>query len=334
MSTQQNPFNPESSVYVSGHNGMVGSSVCRALERYNYSNLLCATRSELDLTYQSGVFDFFAQHRPQCQIICAATVGGIWANSRYPGNFIGQNLMIQTNLIEAARRFNCQRTVFVASSCIYPRQAPQPMKEDYLLTGSMEPTNRWYAIAKLAGITMAQAYRQQFGLDIISVLPTNLYGPGDSFNLEHAHVLPSLMRKFHEAKESAAPSAVVWGSGQPRREFMHVDDLADALLFLLAQDSWQYDVLNIGSGQELTIAELTETLKRVIGFAGELIYDSDKPDGAPRKWLDSSRINDMGWHPSIDLEDGIRSTYQWFLSHAGNLREVDPARIPASQTGT
>ena len=302
---------------------MVGSATVRALREKGFSNLLTASHAELDLTDQKAVFDFFAAHKPDCQIICAALVGGIVANNNYPGDFIGQNLMIQTNLLEAARRFNCGVTVFLASGCIYPREVAQPMKEEYLLTGALEPTNQWYAVAKLAGIKMGQAYRRQFGMNIISALPANLYGPGDSFDLETSHVLPALLRKFHEASINAAPSVTVWGSGTVQREFLHVDDLGRALVFL-CQKELSEDLFNIGYGDDLTITELAEVIKEVVGYEGEIDYDTTKPDGAPRKLLDSSRLRALGWRPTISLREGITATYHWFLQNVAHLREVRP----------
>ena len=321
-------------IFVSGHRGMVGSAVCRRLAAVGGYTTITAGREQLDLSNQQAVFDFFAQERPQSQVICAAVVGGIVANDTYPADFIGHNLMIQTNLLEAARRFSCQRTIFMASACIYPRITEQPMQVEQLLTGALEPTNEWYAVAKLAGIKMGQAYRRQLGLDIVSVLPANLYGPHDSFDLENSHVVPGLMRRFYEAKLQGTQSVAVWGSGRGRREFLHVDDTADATIFLLNKMRGNSgvsgdanavpEVINIGYGEDITIADLAQKIKAVVGYEGELVFDTSRPDGTPRKLLDSAPLMTMGWSPRITLQDGLASTYQWLVNNVANLREIKP----------
>jgi len=308
----------ESSIFVAGHRGMVGSALVRALRAGGFENLILRDRSELDLTRQADVERFFATARPEYVLLAAAKVGGILANDSLPAQFIYDNLAIQTNVIDAAYRNGTRKLLFLGSSCVYPRLAPQPITEASLLTGPLEPTNEWYALAKIAGIKMCEAYRRQYGFNAISVMPTNLYGPEDNFDLTSSHVLPALLRKFHEAVERGSPTVEVWGSGAPRREFLHVDDLAAACLFLmerLDEAGW----INVGAGTELTIAELAQTLARVTGFRGEVRFDFSKPDGTPRKLLDSSRMRALGWAPSISLEDGVRSTYDWYRSrrHAG-----------------
>ncbi|MBS0418942.1 MAG: GDP-L-fucose synthase [Proteobacteria bacterium] len=303
----------ESSIFVAGHRGMVGSALVRALHAGGFENLILRDRSELDLTRQADVERFFATARPEYVLLAAAKVGGILANDSLPVQFIYDNLAIQTNVIDAAHRNGTRKLLFLGSSCVYPRLAPQPITEASLLTGPLEPTNEWYALAKIAGIKMCEAYRRQYGFNAISVMPTNLYGPEDNFDLTSSHVLPALLRKFHEAVERGSPTVEVWGSGAPRREFLHVDDLAAACLFLmerLDEAGW----INVGAGTELTIAELARTLARVTGFRGEIRFDTSKPDGTPRKLLDSSRMRALGWAPSISLEDGVRSTYDWYRS--------------------
>jgi GDP-L-fucose synthase len=303
----------ESSIFVAGHRGMVGSALVRALQAGGFENLILRDRSELDLTRQADVEHFFATVRPEYVLLAAAKVGGILANDSLPVQFIHDNLAIQTNVIDAAYRNGTRKLLFLGSSCVYPRLAPQPIAEASLLTGPLEPTNEWYALAKIAGIKMCEAYRRQYGFNAISVMPTNLYGPEDNFDLTSSHVLPALLRKFHEATERGSSVVEVWGSGAPRREFLHVDDLAAACLFLmerLDEAGW----INVGAGTELTIAELARTLARVTGFKGEVRFDTSKPDGTPRKLLDSSRMRALGWAPSISLEDGVRSTYDWYRS--------------------
>ncbi len=290
-------------VYVAGHRGMVGQALCRRLDGID-CEVLTATRAELDLTRQADVGDWFADHRPDAVFVAAAKVGGILANDTFPADFLYENLMIEANLIHAAWRAGVEKLMFLGSSCIYPRIAPQPIPEDALLTGPLEPTNEWYAIAKIAGIKLAQAYRKQHGADFISAMPTNLYGPGDNYDLATSHVLPALIAKIVEARESGAPEVVMWGTGSPLREFMHVDDLADALVFLMERYSDAPHV-NVGSAQEISIRDLAELIKAQAGYEGAIVNDPDKPDGTPRKLMDSSRLNAMGWRARIPLEQGI-----------------------------
>jgi len=307
-------MNLESSIFVAGHRGMVGSALVRALRAAGFQNLIVRARSELDLTRQLDVEQFFASVRPEYVFMAAAKVGGILANDSLPAQFLYDNLAIQTNVIDAAYRNGTRKLLFLGSSCVYPRLAPQPIPEASLLSGPLEPTNEWYALAKIAGIKQCEAYRRQYGFNAISVMPTNLYGPEDNFDLTSSHVLPALLRKFHEAAASGSPTVEVWGSGAPRREFLHVDDLAAACLFLMERldaAGW----INVGAGTELTIAELAQTIARVTGFNGEVRFDASKPDGTPRKLLDSARITALGWTPRISLEAGLRSTYDWYRSH-------------------
>jgi GDP-L-fucose synthase len=312
-------MNPDSSIFVAGHRGLVGSAILRRLEAAGYRNLLLRDRSELDLARQGAVERFFATSRPEYVFLAAAKVGGILANNSYPAQFLHDNLVIQSNIIDAAWRNGTRKLLFLGSSCIYPKHASQPMTEDSLLTGPLEPTNEWYAIAKIAGLKMCQAYRRQYGFDAISAMPTNLYGPGDNFSLQNSHVLPALLRKFHEAKEAGAAHVEVWGTGTPRREFLHVDDLADACVFLMQNYQGEHWV-NVGWGRDETIAELADTIRRVVGFEGSLRFDSSKPDGTPRKLLDTRRLMELGWSPKIGLEAGIRSTYEWFLNNRASLK--------------
>jgi GDP-L-fucose synthase len=308
-----------SRIYVAGHRGLVGGAVVRALQNQGHTNLVLRTHHELDLTDQAAVRAFFAAERPEAVIMAAARVGGIYANNARPALFIRDNLMIQDNVIDAAYRSGVGKFVFLGSSCIYPKLAPQPIKEDYLLTGPLEPTNEWYAIAKIAGVKMCQAYRREFGFNAISLMPTNLYGPGDNFDLQNSHVLPALIRRFHEAKERGDESVSVWGTGTPRREFLHVDDLADAVLYLLHT----YDgepIVNIGWGEDVTIRELAEHVVSAVGYSGRLLFDSTKPDGTPRKLLDVSRLADLGWRAKIPLKRGIEETYAWFCEHLAEAR--------------
>jgi GDP-L-fucose synthase len=306
-------------IFIAGHNGLVGGAITRRLQALGCGHLLLAGRRELDLTRQAQVEDWFAAHRPDIVILAAARVGGIHANDTYAADFIRDNLAIQTNVIDAAWRHGARKLTFLGSSCIYPKLSPQPMNEDCLLTGPLEPTNEWYAIAKIAGIKMCQAYRRQHGFDAIALMPTNLYGPGDNFSLENSHVLPALMRKFHEAKRSGADSVVVWGSGTPRREFLHVDDLADAVVYLTGSYSGA-ELVNIGVGEDVTIRELAELIGRVVGYSGSLRFDSSKPDGTPRKLLDVTRLHALGWQARTSLEAGVRATYQWFCANEDHLR--------------
>jgi GDP-L-fucose synthase len=289
------------------------------LHQRGHTRLVLRTHDELDLTNQAEVHRFFDAERPEAVIMAAARVGGIFANNSRPALFLRDNLLIQDNVIDAAHRSGVGKFVFLGSSCIYPKLAPQPIKEEYLLTGPLEPTNEWYAIAKIAGVKMCQAYRREYGFRAISLMPTNLYGPGDNFDLQNSHVLPSLIRRFHEAKVRGEDRVTVWGTGSPRREFLHVDDLADAVLFLL-QSYEAEPIVNIGWGRDLTIRELAELVQAVVGYAGSLVFDSTKPDGTPRKLLDVARLTALGWQPKITLEDGIGRTYQWFKDHYAGAR--------------
>ena len=307
---------PDSLIYVAGHRGMVGSAIVRRLKADGFDNLLIRSRAELDLTNQAAVERLFAECRPEYVFLAAAKVGGILANDTHPAEFLRDNIAIQTNIIDAAYRHGTQKLLFLGSSCIYPRNAPQPMSENCLLTGPLEPTNEWYAVAKIAGLKMCQAYRRQYGFNAISAMPTNLYGPGDNFDLQSSHVLPALIRKFHEAKVWGASKVDIWGTGTPRREFLHVDDLADACLFLMDYyegGSW----VNVGWGQDITILELAQAIATITGFNGSFCFDATKPDGTPRKLLDTALSVSLGWQPRIKLEDGIRSTYAWFLEKHG-----------------
>ncbi len=302
-----------SRIFVAGHRGLVGSAIVRRLQSEGYGNLLLAGRDCLDLRDNTAVDRWFATERPDYVFLAAAKVGGILANDTYPAEFLNDNLRIQSNVIDSAWRHGARKLEFLGSSCIYPRFAPQPIREDSLLTGPLEPTNEWYAIAKIAGIKMAQAYRKQYGFSAISLMPTNLYGPGDNFDLAGSHVLPALMRKFHEARLAGSPEVTVWGTGTPRREFLHVDDLAEAAVFLMrTYDS--PEIVNVGTGSDVTIAELASMVARAVGYGGRIVYDSSKPDGTPRKLLDVSRLHSLGWKASIELEQGIASTYRWYLT--------------------
>jgi GDP-L-fucose synthase len=301
-------------IFVAGHRGMVGSALVRRLANAGYRNIVTRTRAHLDLTDQGGVNLFFEEQQIDVVLLAAARVGGIYANSTMPASFIYENLAIETNVIHAACRWNVSKLVFFGSSCIYPKACPQPIKEEYLLTSALEPTNEAYAIAKIAGLKMCEAYNAQYGTKFVSLMPTNLYGPNDNYDLQSSHVLPALIRKAHEAKVRGASSLEVWGSGTPRREFLHVDDLADAATFLMEGDVAD-GVFNVGMGDDLTIRDLAETVCRVVGFEGELVFDATKPDGTPRKLLDVSKLEQMGWKATIALEDGIRATYADFLEH-------------------
>lgn len=310
---------PDAPIFVAGHGGLVGSAIVRRLRTAGFSNLLLIDRAQLDLTRQRDVEEFFANSRPQYVFLAAAKVGGILANSTRPAEFILDNIAIQTNVIDASYRCGTRKLLFLGSSCIYPKYAPQPIKEESLLTSSLEPTNEWYAIAKIAGLKMCQAYRRQYGFNAIAAMPTNLYGPGDNFDLQNSHVLPALMRRFHEAAATSAARVQVWGTGTPRREFLHVDDLADACLFLMRnydEDGW----VNVGCGQDETIADLANCVARIVGFVGEIEFDCSRPDGTPRKLLDTTRLTALGWRPQIGLEQGIRSTYRWFLENRLSVR--------------
>ena len=314
-------MDPSWKVFVSGHGGMVGSAVVRKLESLGYDEIETATRSELDLTDQTAVRRFFELEKPDAVIIGAAKVGGIGANSTYPAEFIYENLTIAANQVHAAYEFGVKRLLFLGSSCIYPKHAPQPMPESCLLTSELEPTNEPYAIAKIAGLKLCQYYRKQYGVMFHSLMPTNLYGPGDNYHLENSHVLPALIRKFHEAKVNQDPEVVMWGTGSPYREFLHVDDLADAAIFLMGLEN-PPDWVNVGSGDEVTIRDLGEAVKKAVGYQGNIVQDTSKPDGTPRKLMDNTLLNGLGWSRKIDLPTGIEMTYQSFLkeSEEGTLR--------------
>jgi len=303
-------------IYVAGHRGLVGSAIWRELQRRGFTRLIGRTHAELDLLDADAVRAFYAQEKPEYVVDAAARVGGILANDRHPAEFLFQNLQIQNHLIHGAYQAGVRKLLFLGSSCIYPRLAPQPLKEEYLLTGLLEPTNQWYAVAKIAGIKMCQSYRRQYGCDFISVMPTNLYGPNDNYDPQNSHVLPALIRKFHEARTANAATVTGWGTGSPYREFLYADDLARACVFLLENYS-EEQFINVGSGCEVTVRELTETVKRVVGFSGQIVWDTTRPDGTPRKLLDSSRLFALGWRPQIDLETGIRLAYQDFLKRFG-----------------
>lgn len=298
-------------IYIAGHRGLVGSAITRALKKAGYDNLVVRTHQELDLTEQIAVRDFFRDAQPEVVIMAAARVGGIHANNSRPAEFLRDNLLMQDNVIDAAYRSGTGKFVFLGSSCIYPRMAPQPIIEDSLLTGPLEPTNEWYAVAKIAGLKMCQAYRREYAFNAIALMPTNLYGPGDNFDLQNSHVLPALIRKFHEAKNRGDESVEIWGSGTPRREFLHVDDLANAVIFML-QNYDDEKIVNVGWGEDVTIRELAQMIKAAVGYSGGLSFDPSKPDGTPRKLLDVSRLNGLGWRPRIPLKAGIESTYAWF----------------------
>ena len=303
---------PGSRVYLAGHRGLVGSAIWRELQRQSFRQLIGRTRTELDLLDTGAVERFFLDHRPEFVFVAAAKVGGIKANDSQPAEFLYENLQIQTNLIHGAWRAEVKKLLFLGSSCIYPKEAPQPLKEEYLLTGPLEPTNQWYAIAKIAGIKLCQAYRRQHGCDFISAMPTNMYGPNDNYDLETSHVLPALIRKFHEAKIAGAPAVTCWGTGAPRREFLYADDLARACVFLM-QNYSEEQFINVGFGSDITIRELADLVKRIVGFEGEVLWDASKPDGTPRKLMDSSRLFALGWKPKTDLETGIRFAYEDFV---------------------
>ena len=303
-----------SKIYIAGHKGMVGSALVRNFEGKGHRNLLVRSLEELDLLDQTAVFRFMAAEKPEYVFIAAAKVGGILANNTFRAQFIYENLQIQANLIHAAHINRVKKLLFLGSSCIYPKLAPQPIREEYLLTGALESTNEPYAIAKIAGIKMCEAYRAQYGSNFFSVMPTNLYGPNDNFDLQTSHVLPALIRRFHEAKTGSQPFVTIWGTGMPRREFLHVDDLADACIFLMNKYD-RDEILNIGVGEDLTIRELAELIQDVVGYSGEIRFDTGKPDGTPRKLLDVSRLRATGWRPKIGLEEGIRRTYAWYLEN-------------------
>ncbi|HAZ61825.1 MAG TPA: GDP-fucose synthetase [Gammaproteobacteria bacterium] len=312
---------PDTRIYVAGHRGLVGGAIVRALEAAGCRNIITATSAELDLRDPAATLAFLREQRPEQMYVAAAKVGGIHANDSRPAEFLYDNLMIETSLIHGAWQVGVPRLLFLGSTCIYPRLAPQPLKEEYLLTGPLEPTNEWYAVAKIAGIKLAQAYRKQYGCRFISAMPTNLYGPGDNFDLANSHVLPALIRKFHEAKAAGRAEVVVWGTGTPRREFCHVDDCASACLHLM-QGYDEAEIVNIGQGADIAIAELAELVRQVVGFEGAITFDTSKPDGTPRKLVDATRLFALGWRPRIALEEGIEQTYRWFLEAltAGQIR--------------
>jgi len=314
-------MNKTDKVYIAGHRGMVGGAIKRLLEQRGFDNVITRTRSELDLNNQQAVNDFFVAEKPDYVFLAAAKVGGIHANDTYPADFIRENLQIQTNVIDSAYRNACKKLLFLGSTCIYPKMAPQPIKEEYLLTGPLEPTNEWYAIAKIAGLKMCAAYRRQYNFDAISVMPTNLYGPGDNFGLENSHVLPALMRRFHDAKTNGDKDVTVWGTGSPKRDFLHVDDMANAVLYLMEHYSDE-EAVNIGVGEDISIGDVARMMKSVVGFSGELNFDTSKPDGTPRKLLDVTKLHNLGWQASVQLEEGLQDTYKWFLEHQDNFRDV------------
>ncbi len=301
----------DSKIYVAGHKGLVGSSIVRALQKKGYNNLVLKTRKELDLLDQKAVEKFFAQEKPEYVFLAAAKVGGIIANKTYPADFAYSNLQIQNNVIHNAYLSKVKKLLFLGSSCIYPRNCPQPIKEEYLLSGYLEPTNKAYAISKIAGMIMCESYNKQYGTNFISVMPTNLYGPNDNFDLENSHVLPAMLRKLHEAKKNQAKEVIMWGSGKPKREFLYIDDLANACIFLMNKYDGS-ETINIGTGEDCSIKELAELAKKTVGFAGKLVWDKSKPDGTPRKWLDVSKLHTLGWKHKVPLEKGIKMSYAWF----------------------
>ncbi|PFP16966.1 GDP-fucose synthetase [Priestia megaterium] len=307
-------MNKNSKIYVAGHRGLVGSAIVRKLQEKGYNNLVYRTSAELDLRDKPQVDAFFAEEKPEFVFLAAAKVGGIVANNEYPAEFIHDNLLIQSNIIDAAYRNGVEKLLFLGSTCIYPKLAPQPLKEEYLLTGALEPTNEPYAIAKIAGIKMCESYNRQYGTKYISAMPTNLYGPNDNFDLHTSHVLPALLRKFHEAKASNAPFVEMWGTGTPKREFLYSDDLADACVFLMNTYEGN-EIVNIGVGEDITIKELGEKVKAVVGYEGDIQFDTSKPDGTPRKLVDVTKLNGLGWKAETVLEDGLQKAYQWFLDN-------------------
>lgn len=314
-------MNKNTKIYIAGHNGMVGSAIWRTLSAKGYTHLVGVSSKALDLRNQEAVKDYFAQEQPEVVIDAAARVGGILANNNYPYQFIMENMQIQNNLIDSALQAGIEKFIFLGSSCIYPKLAPQPLKEDCLLSGDLEPTNEWYAIAKITGVKACQAIRKQFGKDYVSLMPTNLYGTHDNFDLNTSHVLPAMMRKFHEAKENDNAPVTLWGSGTPMREFLFVDDMAAAVVFALENKLPDY-LYNIGTGVDLTIKELAETIQKITGHQGEIIWDSTKPDGTPRKLMDVSKMHELGWKHKVDLEEGIQATYDWFLENVNAFKEV------------
>ena len=314
-------INKNAVIYIAGHNGMVGSAIWRTLSAKGYTNLTGATSKELDLRNQQAVRDFIQKIKPDVIIDAAAKVGGILANNNFPFQFLMENMQIQNNLIDAAHHFGVEKFIFLGSSCIYPKLAPQPLKEEYLLTGPLEPTNEWYALAKITGVKACQALRNQFGKDYVSLMPTNLYGTHDNFDLTSSHVLPAMMRKFHEAKHNNHAAVTLWGSGTPMREFLFVDDMAQAVVFGLENKLPDY-LYNVGTGEDLTIKQLAETIQKIVGHQGDIVWDSSKPDGTPRKLMDISKMHALGWKHQVDLEEGIQKTYNWFLENIENFKEV------------
>lgn len=311
----------DSRVYVAGHRGLVGSAILRKLQSEGHRDLIGRTHKELDLTDRAQVERFFTENRPEYVFLAAAKVGGILANNTYPADIIRENLLIQTHVIDCAYCSGVKKLLFLGSSCIYPKHAPQPIKEEHLLTGPLEPTNDAYALAKIAGLKMVQAYHRQFGFNGISLMPTNLYGPNDNFDLQNSHVLPALVRKFHEGKAAGAPSVTVWGTGRARREFLHADDLADAALFLMrSYDS--PEIINVGVGEDISIAELAALVREVVGYRGEIVFDSSKPDGTPRKLLDMTRLHALGWRAKIGLREGLERTYRWYVEQGPGARRI------------
>lgn len=314
MNTNSMTMRKDANIFVAGHRGLVGSAIVRALLRCGYTNVMTRTRQELDLADTQKVLEFFKGNNIEYVFDAAAKVGGIMANKTYPADFIGQNLILEYNLIHNAYLAGVKKLLFLGSSCIYPKFAEQPIKEEYLLTGALEPTNKAYAVAKIAGIVMVESYNTQYGTDFISAMPTNLYGINDNFDLESSHVLPALIRKFHEAKTHGSPSVTLWGSGKVRREFLHVDDLAEASVFLMNHYSGS-ETINVGTGEDVTIEELATLIKKIVGYEGDIVWDTSKPDGTPRKLLNVDRLRALGWKPTIGLEEGIGATYDWFLKH-------------------
>ncbi len=304
----------DASIYIAGHRGLVGSAIHRCLQEKGYSNFVLRTHDELELCDQAAVAKFFADEKPEYVFLAAAVVGGIHANDTRPVDFLQYNLQIQNNIIDSAWKNKTRKLAFLGSTCIYPRDCPQPMKEDYLLTGPLEKTNEWYAIAKIAGIKLCQAYRKQYGFNAISMMPTNLYGPGDNFDLLSSHVLPALIRKFHEGKVNGSASVEIWGTGKPFREFLYVDDMADACCFLM-ENYDEPEIINIGTGKDISIADLAMLIKKVVGFAGEIVYDNSRPDGTPKKLIDVTRLTKLGWTSSTSLKEGIRKTYDWYVNN-------------------
>ena len=314
-------MNNETKIYIAGHKGMVGSAIWRTLSAKGYTNLIGVSSKELDLRNQQAVSDFFAKENPEVIIDAAARVGGILANNDYPYQFIMENMQIQNNMIDSALKSGVEKFIFLGSSCIYPKLAPQPLKEEYLLSDTLEPTNEWYAIAKITGVKTCQAIRKQFGKDYVSLMPTNLYGTYDNFDLNTSHVLPAMIRKFHEAKENNNAPVTLWGSGTPMREFLFVDDMAEAVVFALENKLPDY-LYNVGTGEDLTIKDLAEAIQKITGHTGEIIWDSSKPDGTPRKLMDVSKMHELGWKHQIELHEGIQKTYDWFLENEGKYKKV------------